>query len=410
MKPEKGAAGMRWNRVDARSRKRVYGGEEGGGIDSDGKISRGECEPVGEDDPEDGCKVMAMSRSVRLPALNAARGWVPGGAGLMLLAVLGFSACQESEEGVSQPAKGEEAVVAESAAAEKEPEFFQADPCTGTEFSFETFDIQAIPDEGLPYMNHAKSVLRRDLYDRKSVPLHVYQGRINYHPVYIAQHALHVFDVYRETGEAEHLEQVKRMLEQLVASSLKVDSTLLFPYAFNFSLHGQEAETMEAPWFSGMAQGQVLSLACRLHSETGDAAYLDIAEKTFQSFLRIKGEGVSPWISCIDEEGHLWLEEYPREMPCLTLNGMNFAIFGVYEYYQLTKSPEVEKVLNGALTTIKANIDRFRVPGGISYYCIKHRVQAENYHRVHIRQLKMLYKMTGDPVFQDTAGTFETDH
>ena len=45
----------------------------------------------------------------------------------------------------------------------------------------------------------------------------------------------------------------------------------------------------------------------------------------------------NPWISGIDGDNYLWLEEYPdSDQPNKTLNGKIFAIYGLYDFYQLT--------------------------------------------------------------------------
>jgi len=43
-------------------------------------------------------------------------------------------------------------------------------------------------------------------------------------------------------------------------------------------------ETLIKPWYSGLAQGQGISLLVRAHRETGDSHYLEAAHKAFASF------------------------------------------------------------------------------------------------------------------------------
>jgi len=87
-----------------------------------------------------------------------------------------------------------------------------------------------------------------------------------------------------------------------------------------------------------------------------------------------------------------------------------FAVYGLYEYWQLTRDRTARHLLEGALTTLKANVLRYRVPGGISYYCLRHRQQYEHYHFVHIKQLEMIALMSGDHYFADVANLLRADH
>ena len=49
-----------------------------------------------------------------------------------------------------------------------------------------------------------------------------------------------------------------------------------------------------------------------------------------------------------------------------------------------------------SITTIKKYIADFRIPGRISYYCLKHKKQYPDYHKIHTEQLRTLYVFTGD--------------
>ena len=90
---------------------------------------------------------------------------------------------------------------------------------------------------------------------------------------------------------------------------------------------------------------------------------------------------------------------------------MIFGIFGLYEFWRLTDRDDVRKLLVAALTTIEENIDRFRVPGGVSYYCLGHKRQNEHYHGIVTRQLRRLDTMTesSHTAFADAANQFESD-
>src|SRR4029077_7164813 len=64
---------------------------------------------------------------------------------------------------------------------------------------------------------------------------------------------------------------------------------------------------LKAPWHSGLAQGQGISLLVRVWRQTGNATYLDVARRAFASFSRPTREG---GVCFTDEQGDLWFEEY----------------------------------------------------------------------------------------------------
>jgi D-glucuronyl C5-epimerase-like protein len=66
-------------------------------------------------------------------------------------------------------------------------------------------------------------------------------------------------------------------------------------------------DTLKAPYYSGLAQGQGISLLVRAHKESGDARHLDAVRAAFVSFRHPIEEG---GVAFTDESGDLWFEEY----------------------------------------------------------------------------------------------------
>lgn len=122
-----------------------------------------------------------------------------------------------------------------------------------------------------------------------------------------------------------------------------------------------------------MAQGQVLQLVFRVYRAAEDNYYLKIANRIFNSFKDFGNriDGIYPRVTFSDSESYYWFEEYPSEQPCQVLNGFILGIMGLYEYYMVTKSPEVKLYIDAALTTLRHNLDLYKNPGGISYLLFK---------------------------------------
>ncbi|MGD8362437.1 MAG: D-glucuronyl C5-epimerase family protein, partial [Gemmatimonadota bacterium] len=147
----------------------------------------------------------------------------------------------------------------------------------------------------------------------------------------------------------------------------------------------------------------------RLYKVTGDEKYLEACRETFPSFLRPRGVQ-APFTVELDPLGYCWIEEYPRSVPNQVLNGFIYSLYGVYEYYMLTKDPTVLKVTQAALTTLREYAADFRVPGEISYYCLSHRSQIASYHTRHIKLVGDLYRMTWDSYFKYLSNALKRDH
>ena len=230
-----------------------------------------------------------------------------------------------------------------------------------------------------------------------------------FNPVTTSNEILFLISSYRITGSQDFLEKAKEMSTKLLNNGKQINGALYFPYDFPFAMHEQNTEILSPPWYSGMAQGEALAAFSRLYRETNDRQYLTAADKVFQSFLNVRGKS-QPWTVFVDRSGYYWIEEYPEEVSDQTLNGFIYGLFGVYDYYLLTQNPDSSKVLEGGLATLKKYLPEYRNPGGISFYCLKHKRASPIYHQVHIKQLNMLYQITGDPFFKQTADEFYEDY
>jgi hypothetical protein len=189
--------------------------------------------------------------------------------------------------------------------------------------------------------------------------------------------------------------------------AIEEDDAWWLPFWFDYPPEG-----LTAPWFNAMSQGLALSFFVRLHRVTGDATHLEAAERIFSSFRRLgakQGGDARPWVAFVAAGGYLWLEHYPNPRPDHVLNAHLHALIGLYEYWQHTRSDEARQLLEGALTTMRDRADRYRREGRVSLYGLRSRTNHQKYHEVHIWQLRLLARMTGDDWFRELAETLAAD-
>ncbi|MBD3212846.1 MAG: hypothetical protein GF311_09580, partial [Candidatus Lokiarchaeota archaeon] len=284
---------------------------------------------------------------------------------------------------------------------------------------FFNYNIIDLAYYDLPYTGYDNVNIEDYETDEDGIIIFIYNEQTFYNPVRIAQLSLKLIDNFIRTRNSEYLDIAIKHFNKLIELSVEEEDNLFFPYNFYFALHGYSDELMVAPWYSGMAQGQILSLASRLAIITEKENYYKYAEKIYNSIINIRGENTSKiWTSFIDENNFFWISEYPDEDDKnFTLNGFIYAIYGLYDYYILLCDNEnrslklnVKNNLDKAISTIEYYIESFRVPNEISYYCLKHKVQSGKYHSIHIKQLKQLYLMTQEKYFLEMSSLFSTDY
>lgn len=244
-----------------------------------------------------------------------------------------------------------------------------------------------------------------------------YERRGEYydHPVAIAQYALAKLDQALATGSDEALHAAVVNGERLLEVADPVDGGLYFPYPFDFSLGGLKRHTLEAPWWSAMAQGEALSLFVRLFQATGDKKWQKAADGAFATLDDV-GPRKEPWSVYIDRRRYLWFEEYAgNTMPLIVLNGHMFAMFGVWDYHQLTGSTKAAELFDASATTLREYLPLFRSDGEASYYCLRvplcnrEQWKSEKYHGIVERQMRYIADMTDERWFAREANRYARD-
>lgn len=262
---------------------------------------------------------------------------------------------------------------------------------------------------GQYYMKFHQKADYTAVLDCNGVPLLNYHGVIGvqYNPIAIAQFGLGNYNLWCDTGNAQRYDQFIRAANWLVHNlAMNNDGIYVWMHNFDFEYY----KTLKAPWYSGLAQGQGISLLLRAAKATGDAKYTDAAEKAFISFtVRVENGGVID----IDSAGSYWIEEYvllPTLDKTKILNGFIWALWGVYDYYVVTKNDDVLNLYEKFVETIIHNLDKYDT-GYWSYYeltpqLIKN-IASSFYHKLHIVQLSIMYKITGKSVFKEYSVRWE---
>ena len=261
----------------------------------------------------------------------------------------------------------------------------------------------------LPFTRDRIMSFNFEYADSNGIRLVEYNGTPEYNPVTTALDALCALETYHFHGGQEYLDYAILAGNTFIARAHASSGALFFPYEFSYQLHRYSGDWMIEPWFSGMAQGLWLSVFAWLHHFTGDLHWFNIGEQVLASFLMI--DGVLP--TCFVSDEYYWIDEYPMDTldtKTWTLNGMMYAMYGLYDWWWEFDSACAEDILCCALATMKKDIMKYRVEQDISFYCLRHKSQIGKYHMIHIEQLEYMCAYSGDVFFQQTADLFTQDY
>ena len=250
---------------------------------------------------------------------------------------------------------------------------------------------------------------RLDGFPVDSNGIYVYRtasGQRMRHPVAQSRFAIALLDQWQHDHDPQHLTQAAANLRDLMDNS-PADGVLR--YNFDFALHGRASDTIHAPWRSAMAQGMYLSAVVRLWQATGDDYWKQQADRTF---ITLANQNTAYWVSFTDAQGFTWFEEYAGDTkPMQVLNGHNFALFGVYDYWAATDSPRAGALFKSAARTVLHYMPVLREPGKVSWYGVRRpSAQSTKYHGIHVFQLRKLAAITGDDRFTMWAYALAKDY
>jgi len=258
------------------------------------------------------------------------------------------------------------------------------------------------------YMQFAEKADYPGPYDPNGIPQLDYHGKISrqYNPIAIAQYGLGNYNRWRQTAEEARRKKFFVVADWLCSNlAPNQHGTPVWNHHFDWEYR----DTLRAPWYSGLAQGQGISVLVRAHKESGDARYLDAARCALQAFYQTIDAG---GVSFTDDRGDLWFEEYiVRPPPTHILNGFIWAAWGIFDYALATGDSASRDLFSRAVQTLLHNLERYDLGFWSLYEQSGTRlpmVASPFYHQLHIVQLRVMRRLTGEDTFARVADRWES--
>ena len=232
-------------------------------------------------------------------------------------------------------------------------------------------------------------------YDHNGIPQLNYQGSIGiqYNPIAIAQWGLGNYNLWLNTKSKKNYNKFIKCSDWLV-ENLELNKKGLKVWMHHFDFEYRDKLT--SPWYSGLAQGQGISVLIRALKETGDKKYAIAIDEAYKSILVDVEAGR---VNYTDLNGENWIEEYIVKPPTHILNGFLWTLWGVYEYSVYFKDSKSKILFDNFSDTILNNLDSYDL-GYWSKYEISNTkipmIASLFYHKLHIIQLEIMFLITGD--------------
>ncbi|HXH06592.1 MAG TPA: D-glucuronyl C5-epimerase family protein [Vicinamibacterales bacterium] len=239
-------------------------------------------------------------------------------------------------------------------------------------------------------------------YDAGGIPLLNYHGAIGlqYNPIAVAQYGLGNYNLFARTGDRERLARALAAADWLAA---RLEPNRHGVPVWHHHFDWEYRTLLRAPWYSGLAQGQGISLLVRAFQATGQPKYVDAAAAALRALTLGVDEG---GVAFRNGTGDVWFEEYLVDPPSHILNGFVWASWGVYDYALLTGDAAVRGLFESAAGTMLGNLHRYDVGYWSLYELSPTRVPmlaSPFYHRLHVVQLHVMFRLTGRETFRQFA-------
>jgi hypothetical protein len=256
------------------------------------------------------------------------------------------------------------------------------------------------------YMLFAQKADYTGPFDEAGIPLLDYRGTIGrqYNPIAIAQWGLANHNQFCQTSSNERRQKFTLAADWMCAN-LEQNAHGIWVWQHHFDW--EYRDLLKSPWYSGLAQGQGISLLLRAARTLGDSKYSEYARKAFAAFETAVGAG---GVTFIDERSDTWFEEYIVNPPTHILNGFIWASWGVYDYYLDVGSASAGRLFEKAVQTLARNLSSYDL-GFWSLYeqsgTPLKMLASAFYHRLHVVQLRIMHRLTGSRIFELYAERWE---
>lgn len=262
-------------------------------------------------------------------------------------------------------------------------------------------------------------------YDNDGIPVLDYRGAIGqqYNPIAIAQWGLANGNIFFASGDESRRERSLKAANWLVSN---LEQNAHDVWVWNHHFDWEYRDRLKAPWYSGLAQGQGISLLLRAHAMTEEEKYLETAERAFVPLTKRVADGgvlfddeqqslVNKNLAAKSSSDHsasrdLWIEEYIVDPPTHILNGFIWALWGVFDYWLARGDAKAGQLWDRGVESLIANLGRYDAGYWSLYEQSGTRLQmlaSPFYHRLHIVQLRVMAKLTGEAKFTGFAERWE---
>ena len=218
-----------------------------------------------------------------------------------------------------------------------------------------------------------------------------------YWPAYIAWYGLENLGHYERNNDSACLDIFLKQIDWLEGNAVvRSDGAVVWPMLFDYLV----GEThLKSPWVSAHAQGFAISALVRGWRVTRRPRLLELLIGSARIFsLSVPEGGIR-----ITMDDHVLYTEVPGGLAPGILDGNMISLLGLYDLYIETADPGVGRLLNEGIAGLKNTLAYWNYRDKWSWYHNRGYLCPPAYHCLHRVLLKILARLTSEPVFAHYA-------
>jgi glycosyltransferase involved in cell wall biosynthesis len=232
--------------------------------------------------------------------------------------------------------------------------------------------------------------------DESGIPRMWYGGRYVEDPGVVALYALSAFHRALANPGPDDAEMRFLVAARWLRDQLRVDEQGVGRWEYPFEAIGRD---LPVPWVSCLGQSLGLSILLRAEQRGGDEGFATAATAAAR-LLRVplSDNGV-----LFEQDGLVFLEEYPEPDPAHALNGFMTGMFGLHEYHRARGEPWAHELFVRCVETVRLRLPEYEARAGLRYDLGSDAVVSTDDYYYLVQQLRALGRLTGDSFFDQWA-------
>jgi glycosyltransferase involved in cell wall biosynthesis len=229
--------------------------------------------------------------------------------------------------------------------------------------------------------------------DDEGIPRMFYAGNYVEHPGVIALYGLNHFHALLQHPDSGIHKNGFLVAARWLRDHLVIEDRQVGRWLYNFEPIGRK---MDVPWVSCFSQALGLSILLRAHQMKPDGGFgehVDVAANLMR--LPVHEGGVLH-----EDNGLVFLEEYPENSPSHVLNGWITGMFGLHEYYRVTGSEWAGGLFDRCLQSLRKILPQYEAKNGLRYDLSSDAVVNVDYYYFIVQQMFALHRITADISFR----------